>query len=321
MPSWEIVMPSTRQKFSVGLFVIIGISLIVFFILLIGLSDYFQDGHRYVGYFRDSVRGLNPSAKVTYKGVHVGLVESINIAPDGELVEVVMLIEKRVADANELVASIRPIGITGIMYVDLERAVAEDLAEMPELTFEPQYPVITTRPSEIARMISGVDEIISSMQQFNVREISEGIETALENLNRIMVDAKIDEISTGLRQTIEKSNTSLDTITVELSRLITESRQTISRVDAILEANGGHLEVFAEDAGKAAKSASVFFDRASGVLVETNRRIEMYDHRLHVIADDLQQAAGSLNRLMEQLSNHPSQLIFGSPVSPKPIDD
>jgi phospholipid/cholesterol/gamma-HCH transport system substrate-binding protein len=321
MPSWKIVMPSTRQKFSVGLFVIIGMSLIIFFLLLIGLSNYFKDGHRYVGYFRDSVRGLNPSARVTYKGVHVGLVESISIAPDGELVEVVMLIEKRIADANELIASIRPIGITGIMYVDLEKAVAEELAQMPELTFEPQYPVIATRRSEIARMISGVDEIISKMQQFNVEEISQGIETALENLNRIMVDAKIDEISAGLRQTIEKSNTSLDTITVELNRLITESRQTISRVDAILEANGEHMGMLAEDAGKAAKSASVFFDRASGVLVETNRRIEGYDQRLHVIADDLQQAAGSLNRLMEQLSNHPSQLILGSPVSPKPIDD
>lgn len=325
-------MPSTRQKFSVGLFVLVGLTLITFFTVIIGLSDYFQDGQRYVGYFHDSVRGLNPSAKVRYRGVEVGLVESLGLAPDGDLVEVVMIIDADLADPTSLLATIRTIGITGIMYIDLERAPPEDREKTPALTFEPEYPVIATQPSELTRMIAGVDNIITNLQDLRVKEISAGMETAIDNFNRVIDEARIDEISEGIRKTIEKSNAILEmtqweemhatllTALQEFSELIEKSRQTADRVDLFLEANREPIEKSIANAGKAIENASIFFHRATTMAAETDTRIDAYDQRLMMIMDDLQQAVESMNRLMDQLANHPPQLFFGRPAAPKPIE-
>ncbi len=326
-------MASIRQKFSVGLFVIIGVSLVIFFTLILGLSDYFKEGQRYVGYFEDSVRGLNPSAKVRYRGVEVGLVEAINLAPDGNLVEVVMTVDKQLADVSDVVATIRGVGITGIMYIDLDRATPKDMEETPALTFTPEYPVIATRPSEMSRMIDGVDKIIANLQDLRIKEISEGMETALENFNRIAVEARIGEVSAGIRETLKKGNAILDTAKweethaslMETSKAFTElaeqSRRTMTRIDQMVEENREPLGKTLADAGEAVKNASAFFDRAAAMTADTDMRIEAYDQKLGTISDDLQQAIDNLNRLFEQVASNPSRLIFGRPVPPKPIEE
>ena len=79
-------MPSVRTKFSVGLFVIIGMSLVVIFVLWLGMSEIFKEGRKYVAYFDESVQGLNKDAAVKYRGVNIGRVDQIGVAPDGRLI-------------------------------------------------------------------------------------------------------------------------------------------------------------------------------------------------------------------------------------------
>ena len=198
-------MPSARQKFSVGLFVIIAGALILLFMLLLGLSDLFHDGNRYSAYFRDSVRGLNPGAEVAFRGVEVGRVESIRLAPDGDLVEVVVVIDTRITDPSELVATVRSLGITGIMYMELERPGPEEIVDLPEMDFEPDHPVIATRPSEMSRMIASAEKIISKLGDLPIMEIANGIESAVNNIDRAITDARIGELSDGIRDIVEKS--------------------------------------------------------------------------------------------------------------------
>jgi len=326
-------MPSLRQKFSVGLFVIISGSLIVFFMLLLGLSDFFQEGRRYAAYFEESIKGLNPGAEATYRGVEIGRVESVSVAPDGELVEVIIRIDPKVNNITDMVAMIQTAGITGIMHIEFQIQAPDEKIEPPELTFEPKYPVIATRPSDMSRMIVGVNEIINNLKEVRITEISEQAEATLENFNRILVELKIDEISTGLRETIEKTNAILDKqdwdeiraslleTSKRINALAEQSDKTVSRVDTFLEKNKEPIEKSIADAGKAADNASRFFDQASGTLSDTETRLEKYDQKLTVIVDDLQQAAYNLNRVLDQLSNHPSQFLFGHPVPSKPIEE
>lgn len=326
-------MPSTRQKFSVGLFVIIAGSLIVFFMLLLGLSDLFQEGRRYAAYFEESIGGLNPGAEAAYRGVEIGRVETVSVAPDGELVEVILRIDPDIKNITDMVAMIRGAGITGIMHIELQKQAPDKKVEPPELNFEPEYPVIATRPSEMSRMIAGVNEIISNLKEIPMNKISGQVEKTLENFNRMLVDAKIDEISAGLRETIEKSNAILDKedwdeiraslleTSKRVNALAEQSNKTVSRIDTFLEINKEPIEKSIADAGKAADNASRFFDQASGTLGDTETRIEKYDQELSVVVDDLQQAANNLNRVLDQLANHPSQFVFGGPVPSKPIEE
>jgi len=326
-------MPTVRQKFSVGLFVIIAFALFILFLLLLGLTDYFREGRLYAAYFRDSVRGLNPGAEVAYQGVEVGRVEAINLAPDRELVEVIMFLDDDIAEiAPALVAMVRTLGITGIMYVELQRLPPDMRPEPIELTFEPEYPVIDTRPSEMTRVIDNFNEFVEYMKDIRVKEIAEGVEDAINHFNRAMVEAEIAEISAGLREIIEKTNAILDkdrfddthaalmTTFGELNDLIAESRKTVNRVDSFLEINREPIERSLSEAERAAEDAAAFFEQARVMAAHTDMRLDQYDQRLKVIVDDIGQAANNLNRLLDQLSNHPSQLLFGRPAPPKPIE-
>jgi len=326
-------MPSARQKFSVGLFVIIAGALILLFMLLLGLSDLFHDGNRYSAYFRDSVRGLNPGAEVAFRGVEVGRVESIRLAPDGDLVEVVVVIDTRITDPSELVATVRSLGITGIMYMELERPGPEEIVDLPEMDFEPDHPVIATRPSEMSRMIASAEKIISKLGDLPIMEIANGIESAVNNIDRAITDARIGELSDGIRDIVEKSGevlnvekwdeiqTSMLEAAEQLEKLMRKSTDTVARVDMFLLENTELAAQTLREAEKAVAGASGFIERAGKIADEADKQIDLYDKRFTRIVEDLRQAAGSLNRIIDRLEHDPSQLLFGRPVPPKPIEE
>ena len=86
------------RKFRVGVFVIVAILIGLAAAIWLGASRYLADESAAVTYFSESVQGLDRGAAVKYRGVPAGRVESIGIAPDGELIEVVMSIDTRYAD-------------------------------------------------------------------------------------------------------------------------------------------------------------------------------------------------------------------------------
>ncbi len=83
-------MAGKTSKFMVGLFVSLGIILTVVAIIWVGATKYFEKGNRYVAYFDESVQGLQRDSIVKYRGVDVGRVERIGVAPDNKLISVVM---------------------------------------------------------------------------------------------------------------------------------------------------------------------------------------------------------------------------------------
>src|SRR4030043_19418 len=86
-------MARKTSKFMIGLFVTIGILIGMVAVVWLGASKYFEKGATYVTYFDESVQGLQLDSAVKYRGVEVGRVEKIRVAPDNTLIEVVMKID------------------------------------------------------------------------------------------------------------------------------------------------------------------------------------------------------------------------------------
>ena len=87
-------MATIKTKLMVGIFVLLGFALATGSIIWLGMSNYFEKGLYYVAYFDESVQGLDKDSPVKYRGVSIGRVESINVAPDETLIQVVMKIRK-----------------------------------------------------------------------------------------------------------------------------------------------------------------------------------------------------------------------------------
>ncbi len=112
-------MSMTGNKFKLGLFFTAGLFITV--VLIFWLSGGFREQNTvtYVSYFPWSVQGLNEGSNVLYNGVTVGHVSSIDIAPDGRLVEVLMKIRSDFHMDSTIVATMQLIGITGLRIINL----------------------------------------------------------------------------------------------------------------------------------------------------------------------------------------------------------
>ena len=81
-------MARRNSSFMIGLFVTVGLVIGIAAIIWVGASTYFEKGSLFVTYFDESVQGLQVDSRVKYRGVDIGKVQSIGVAPDRKLVEV-----------------------------------------------------------------------------------------------------------------------------------------------------------------------------------------------------------------------------------------
>jgi len=110
-------MAGRTSKFLIGIFVITGTVLAAVIIIWVGAADFFRKGSIYVTYFDESVQGLQADSTVKYRGVAVGKVKSIKVAPDDRLIEVAMKIEMSSDLQNHTEAQLKTTGITGIVFI------------------------------------------------------------------------------------------------------------------------------------------------------------------------------------------------------------
>src|SRR5512136_1861565 len=138
-------MAGKTSKFMVGLFVSLGIIITVVAIIWVGATKYFEKGNRYVAYFDESVQGLQKDSIVKYRGVDVGRVERIGVAPDNHLISVVMKVNLKEDLPRTTIAQLKVAGITGMVFVELDRQKKGEAESSPKITFPSEYPVIPTR--------------------------------------------------------------------------------------------------------------------------------------------------------------------------------
>ncbi|MFW6335353.1 MAG: MlaD family protein [Desulfosalsimonas sp.] len=325
-------MQSLRTKFSVGLFVIIGMSIVIVFVLYLGMSEYFREGRKYNAYFDESVQGLSRDAAVKYRGVNVGQVDSIGVAPDGRLVEIVFTLSQQLRNPENLVAQIKSVGITGIMFVELERRAPGVKAKTRDYEFDPDYPVIPTRPSEMKRLMTDINQILSQIKQVDMEGISNRLITMIESMNRTLVTAEIEKISHGLQKTIDNTNKILDSEQWEdfarsadnsaanLEKLINETRAAVKRLDESVAGNSQKFNQASEQVTSAAQKAEKLISEGSHTLDSARARGSDYDREMGEIIKELKTATSGLNRLIDQVNRQPSRLLYGPPVPEKTIE-
>src|SRR5512137_2817307 len=127
-------MAKKKHYFIVGLFVLIGLIIGVALIIWLSTSQYLQKGKVYATYFDESVQGLQIDSSVKYRGVDIGIVDKIRVAPDFRHIEIIMKINYE-GNLDNTIAKLKMAGITGIVYVELDHRKAGDIDDSPKITF------------------------------------------------------------------------------------------------------------------------------------------------------------------------------------------
>ncbi len=284
-------MPSTGTKFSVGLFVITGLTIVIVFILWLGMARHFKEGRRYEVYFDESVQGLNKDSAVKYQGVAIGRAESISVAPDGKLVQIVLNLDDPLKESDKMVAQLKSVGITGIMFIELSRKKDGEIIKQPKFSFEPQYPIIATKPSEIRQLLTDINEILDRLKQIDIKNISNLIVATLDNANQTIKDTEVKKVSQNLQELLGKSRDLMDSeewnetlknihqASINLNRVIDATGNTLSLIDQAMQQHNQSLTNILQEVQFAAQKSNTLIQNGNSLIQDSRLHLSNTSYR------------------------------------------
>jgi len=271
-------MATETSKFRVGLFVFISIVILVLILMLYGSKTYFSETKPYVAYFEQSVQGLSVNSDVKFRGVAVGTVSEIGLAPDGRLIEVVMHIfyKKFSLETNSNIVRLITPNITGIKYLEIEMKDNRP-DKSPKLSFEPPYPVIPSFPS--IGMMTLFTLMEKRLTELDTKSISEGLTNALFIINSYISSEKVE-------------------------RIVDDASVAFKKVREVSE------KITPEKVDKLANTVSE-------LMISLNRSAVMTETSIEPIMQDLKRTIENLRSFSEALKDRPSQTLFSKPLEEK----
>jgi ABC-type transporter Mla subunit MlaD len=310
-------MIAATTHFKLGLFALVTLAALVVAVLVLGLRK--RPRELYYTYFDESVQGLELGAQVKYRGVWIGSVEAIAIAPDRRHVEVELAVDRErvrsfaLADlVPRLRAELVMVGITGLKVVEID--VAEpDEAAAPRLMFLPARPYIPARRSllkgvEDALQTTGdqlkllVDRTVGTLQKVELvidEARREDIPRRVANIVDTAGDAVAD-LRRGMRK-VERAEVAekLATAVDRFDRAAAQLNQILARVDGD--------DGLVASARRATESVA---DLGRGTLESTGE--------LDGTLGELRDAARAVRAFMEQLEREPEMLLKGRARTDRP---
>ena len=310
-------MATEARKLRVGIFVIIAVVIGLGAAIWLGASRYLADESQAVTFFSESVQGLDPGAAVKYRGVPAGRVDQIKIAPDGDLIEVVMSIDNRYASMllkdPTLRAHLQLSGITGLRYVEIDRQSGDALENAPTLSFEPEYPLIPSTPSQFKAIQEALEDIYGRVMSVDLAGISGDIRATLQSADQLLRDDRVQRILNNLSTITDSAsrvtlNMEKATEGVRLEPVVAELRQ------ATVEAKGLIGDLREGQTGRDLRSAV----REVDGLARTSQSFVL---DLQGLLERLNRTTDNLQQLTEALRQQPSSLLFSSPPPPRPAPE
>ena len=331
-------MASIRTQFSVGLFVIIGLTILTIAIIWLGMSHYLDRGQYFAAYFAESVQGLDKDSPVKYRGVPVGRLVSLSVAPDGELIQAVLKIEKDIQPDADWVAQLRVVGFTGVMFIELDQRAFDEPDWSPKITFPSKYPIIPTRPSGMKQIMDRITDVVEQLRGIDLVGITTKLKQTIDRASLAIDEAQIGKLSSDLQQTLVSARGLLTNPRIERILENVESAGaafrdvgrhadvTLSQVDtAVANLDRNISEVKDElspaivDLRSTLNEAEAMFAASTDLVRDSRPRVGNLERQLVMTLRDLRSTLGNLDRLLNILTDQPSLLIFAEPPPQRSI--
>jgi ABC-type transporter Mla subunit MlaD len=316
-------MSEKASQFRIGVFVTIGVAIVLAGLFLFGIRSAFQPTYMFETYSTGNVEGLSVGSVVKLRGVPVGKVTEIGFSwnmygvGDPRVVVIRGQVQQKIAPeqvrgnfdaeaqkfvARGLRAVVQTEGITGSSIVALQ-SMDPKLYPPLKVSWKPKYAYIPSAPSELGRLLASVDRTLANLEKFDVSGLSTKLDhvldtadAALKNLNQLDVKG----ISVNANKTLLDANGAV----LEIKGLAEDARA---------ELKGMKLDAVGADAARLLNDLdarlATLIDKLSGIDVRS----------LNDTLAGTRDAARSLNEALEQLKRYPSGFLFGGAPPPAPV--
>ena len=293
----------------VGVFVITLTTALIAGVLWLTSGKYYRKSYdTYQTYMSESVAGLNPNAPVKYRGVDVGRVRKIVLAPGNvEQVELTLDVDRGTPIKEDTVAVLQTQGLTGIAYVELTAGHRDSrpLAARPG----EQFPVIPAGPSMMARLESTGTELL-----VNLNRATDNFNAFMDEDNRRAVRKTLAELEI-LTSTLAARSAAIDSSLKNTARVMENAArftEQLPRLAQRVEQSANAFDRMADQIAGAGTSASSTLDTTRADLQRFTGETLPEVHELVV---ELRAVTATLRRISSEVERNPSVLLYGKTPS------
>jgi phospholipid/cholesterol/gamma-HCH transport system substrate-binding protein len=303
---------AATRHFQLGVLTLAALAALVLIGLALGLRGLGAATVDYHTYFDESVQGLDVGAPVKYRGVRIGNVSTIAIAPDKKHVAVglaVLAIEAErlgLAEANPaLRTQLSSQGLTGAKFVELD--FTDPVASPPpELPFPPGPRYVPAQTSTI----KGLEDSLEAVGQ----RLPDLVDRAVSTLTKL--EAMIDELhGRGVPRGIADAVAGIGAAAADIRRLAQHldraqlgdrAAGVLGRIDAAAARLTGVLDQVGGEHGLIARTRGAVESIGSAGAGVSGSAAEL-ERVLRQIGD----AAQAFRELVEDIDRDPDMLIKG----------
>lgn len=272
----------------------------------------------YETYMTDSVAGLSVNAAVRYRGVDVGRVRRIMLAPGNvEQVRVVLDIERGTPVKIDTVATLQTQGLTGIGFVEL-RGGRKDSPTL-QATAGQDVPVIASGPSLLERLETAAPVLVTNMAR-----VVDSLNAVLDESNRRALRSTLDDLSV-ITQTLAGRSAAIDATLANTARATDQAArfgaqlpqmvQRYERAADALERMATDVSAASADTRRTLADASGTFDAARQVIGEARGDLAQFTGatlaEARELVTELRGMTATIHRVAEELERNPAALLQG----------
>lgn len=269
---------------------------VIFLSITVGLVAMWFSGNNiertpYLVVTRESVSGLNPQSAVHYRGVNIGKVENIEFDPDDpQQILVHIAVNENVKVHNTVYAQLGYQGVTGLAYIQLN----DDGIGTGKLPSDARIPMRRSLLDEVTGsgqdLLTNVNQLVLKMHQLLNDDNQAHIAQILQNIDK--ATKNFDGIASHLQPVLES-----------FTELTTESSTLVKRLDQLLS----EINV----AVNKANQKEGIFDS----LAQSAQELATTIPELRKVSTSIARNSNNLDKVLQQLEEHPQSLIFGRPPS------
>lgn len=313
-------MSEKASQFRIGLFVTVGVAIVLAGLFLFGIREAFQPKDAFETYVTGDVEGLAVGSVVELRGVAVGKVTQIgfswNLYQVGQPTCVVVRcsVSQRIIpptfrpdfdrEMQQIVdgglrAVIQTNGITGSSIVALQK-MDPKLYPPLKVPWTPKYFYVPSAPSQLGRLLASVDRTLANLEKFDIQGLGKNLNRALETANTAL--EKFDDLDMkGISASAVRVLDNADGAVAEIQGLARDARQDLQAMK---------LEAVGADTDRLVRN----LDGRLAALIDKLSAIDV--NALNDTLAGTREAARNLNEAIEELKKYPSGFLLGGPPPP-----
>jgi ABC-type transporter Mla subunit MlaD len=315
-------MKTPSNHWKLGLFVVLGLALALGTALFVGAQSMRRDTVAYTFYFDESVQGLEVGSPTKFRGVIIGNVSAVTIAPDRRRVEIksamdteelkrLGLVEKasltkvRLLTPPDLRVQLAAQGLTGAKFLAMDFFDPRSFPA-PALPFPTPENYVPTAVSTFKnledRLVAVAEQMPAMMTQLSgtitrVDGMLARIDTEGLSNEALSTLKSTNQAVTSLQKNLDQMH--MDRLSSKAEKVLTNLDQTTARLNLL----AGQLTD--------EKGLVVSANRTSVAIGDFARSANGMTADLGTTLQSLRDAADSFQRIMDALDRQPDMLVKG----------